>query len=176
MSEPYVGQISAFAFPFAPIYWAFCDGSTVPFNQNQVLFSLIGTTFGGDGFSKVGLPQLGGASPCSVGTGPGMTPRALGDSFGAKGVTIDMTTMPPHTHGGQALVAGRGATRTEGPKIASGITEALGVALYSDGAANTTMAANICTPSGGNGAHNNMQPYLALNYCIALRGEYPEFG
>lgn len=174
MAEPYVGQVSPFAFPYAPVNWAFCNGGTVPMNQYYALFALIGTTFGGNGSSTIGLPNLNGAAPCGSGQGPGLTSRTLGQSFGAAGVTLDITTLTLHTHDANVVDLGRddpGST----PTAAAGLASTAGVSAYAIGAPSVLMAPGAITSIGGGGAHNNRQPYVAVNYCIALMGLFPEF-
>lgn len=176
MAEPYTGQVSPFAFPFAPANWAFCNGGTVPLNQYSALFSLIGFSFGGDGRSSFGLPNLNGAAPCGSGQGPGLTNRQLGQSFGTAAVTLDQTTMAPHNHGFTAVPVGRGAQATSVPLPTSGLAANGATAgPYGNGSPNATMSPNAIVANGGGGSHNNMQPFLTVNYCIALLGMYPEF-
>lgn len=175
MASPYTGQITAFAFPYAPAYWAACDGSTVPMNQYGALYSLIGSTFGGNGTTTIGLPNLGNASPCGTGTGPGLTQRTLGQSFGSATVTLDLTTMPAHNHTAEAAGYSSSITRSGLPTALSALTTSSGGQIYTDGTANAVMSANAASPSGNGTAHNNMQPFIGMNYCIALAGQYPEF-
>lgn len=175
MANPYVGQVSPFAFPYAPINWAFCDGSTVPLNQYTSLYALIGNVFGGDGRSTIGLPNLSGAAPCGTGQGANLTNRTLGQAFGTATVLLDQTTLPPHTHTAESVTGARGLTKTEAPTAASGLTVASNVSPYSDGGGNVNMSPNSVSLAGGNSAHNNQQPYIGVNYCIALMGQYPYF-
>jgi len=177
MADPYVGQVSPFAFPFAPINWAYCNGGTAPMNQYTALFALIGTTFGGDGRSTIGLPNLNGAAPCGSGQGPGLTNRNLGQSFGTATVTIDLTTMAAHTHGANAGTVSRfGGQVTNTPTIDSSLASPGNIGMYATGSPDNTMAPGaISMLAAGGGAHNNLQPYLTVNYCIALVGLYPEF-
>lgn len=176
MAEPYTGQVSPFAFPFAPANWAYCNGGTVPLNQYSALFSLIGFSFGGDGRSSFGLPNLNGAAPCGSGQGPGLTNRQLGQSFGTAAVTLDQTTMAAHNHALTAVELGRGDDPISLPSLLTGLVDdASQVSPYVGGAPNATMSANAIVANGGGGSHNNMQPFLTVNYCIALLGIYPEF-
>lgn len=175
MSDPYTGQVTAFAFPFAPIYWAFCDGSTMPMNQYGALFSLIGFTFGGDGVGKFGVPDLRGRSPCGDGLGTGLTQRQLGVAFGAETVTLDLTTIPQHNHTANASAFRPGGDRFSVPTALAGLTSASAGNPYTDGAADVVMSSMAVSPTGQGGPHNNMQPYITLNYCIATNGTYPEF-
>lgn len=176
MANPFIGQISMFGFPFAPAYWAFCDGSVLPVNQYSTLFSLIGTTFGGDGTRTVGLPNLVKSSPCGTGTGPGLSARYLGELFGTATVTLDENTMAPHNHAANANAFYRGADPVALPRVDAALYNSTDVEAYSDGVASTVMAQTVVTPAGLGQPHNNQQPYLALNFCIALQGEYPDFG
>lgn len=176
MANPYLGQISVFAFPFVPRQWAGCFGGNAPINQYGALYSLIGTTFGGNGSTQFGLPDLGGLSVCGTGTGPGLSARNLGQSFGSATVTLDQTTMPAHVHDGQAGPFSRTAPPSGVPTALSSLTTAKGGDIYSDGGPDVVMSGSAVSPSGNGGAHNNMQPYLGMNYCIALFGEYPYFG
>lgn len=175
MSNPYVGQISIFGFPFTPSYWAACDGSMMPVNQYAALYSLIGNTFGGSGPNQFGLPNLGNASPCGIGAAPGLTHRSLGQAFGTATVTLDVTTMPAHVHDAQAGPYSRTSPAVGIPTASSALTTASGADIYSDGAADVAMFAGAVSPTGGSTAHNNMQPYVAVNYCIALLGYYPQW-
>jgi len=179
MADPYVGQVSPFAFPFAPINWAYCNGGTVPMNQYTALFSLIGTTFGGDGRSSIGLPNLNGAAPCGAGQGPSLSNRYLGQSFGVATVTIDHTTLPPHQHTASAIGGGRGGgggSIGNVPLPTAGLAATpTAVSPYASGSQNAYTSPSAISNNGGGGAHNNLQPYLTVNYCIALLGLYPEF-
>lgn len=175
MADPYIGQITAFAFPYAPVYWAACDGSTVPMNQYGALFALIGMTFGGNGSTTIGLPNLGASTVCGTGQGPGLTSRNLGQSFGSATVTLDQTTMPAHAHAANASSYSLGLPRAAVPTALSALTNAAGISPYTDGAADVVMSPGAVSPNGGGAAHNNLQPYLAMNYCIALMGQYPYF-
>ena len=166
MSEPFIAEIRIFAGNFAPRGWAFCNGQLLPISQNTALFSLIGTTYGGDGRTTTGLPDLEGRAPMHAGHGPGLTNRRLGEKVGAESVVLDEEQMPSHTH---QLVG-----TEEDIDASSPVDNYLGVGndLYStsDGA---TLAGSSLPNTGGSQAHNNMQPYLALNFIIALQGIYP---
>lgn len=175
MANPYIGQISIFGFPFAPVSWAYCDGTNVPINQYSSLYSLIGTAFGGNGTSQFGLPNMGGSSVCGTGQGPGLSNRSLGQSFGTATVTLDGNSMPSHTHTPNAVAPSRALPRTAVPTPLSGLTTGDGITPYTDGGANVAMASGAVSPNGSGAAHNNMQPYIGMNYCIALLGQYPYF-
>ncbi len=172
MSEPFIAEIRIFAGNFAPRGWAFCDGQLLPIAQNTALFSLIGTTYGGDGKTTTALPDLQGRAPMHPGRGPGLTERRLGQVVGTEAVTITEASLPMHSHVVRAtLSAGNTATPSSTTALApSGFDK-----LYQT---NTTQNLGTLDPSsvsatGGNQAHNNMQPYLALNFIIALVGLYP---
>jgi microcystin-dependent protein len=176
VTTPFIGEIQLFAFPFAPMGWAFCDGTLLPLSQYTRVFSLIGTTYGGNGQNNFQLPNFANRGPCSLGAGPALTPRTLGEDFGENGVTLTSDQMPAHTH---ALTM---SNQTDANKRRS--VPAAGYALEApatarpfatDGKADTPFAASTVGMSGGNQAHENRQPYLAVNFCIALDGAYPPF-
>ncbi len=169
MSEPFVAEIRIFAGNFAPRGWAFCNGQLLPISQNTALFSLIGTTYGGDGRTTCALPNLEGRAPMHPGRGPGLTPRSLGESGGSDTVTLTEAQMPPHTHGATAVVApGNDATPADNYPA-----RGVGVNAYSDATPDTSMASGAVSAAGGGVPHNNMQPFLTVNFIIALVGLYP---
>lgn len=174
MSEPFVAEIKIFAGNFAPRGYAFCDGQLLPIAQNTALFSLIGTTYGGDGRTTTALPNLQGRIPVHPGTGPGLTPRRLGERVGQETQTLTTNQMPIHSHG---LFGSPDETEEDGTQNVegnlSGKTD-LSTAVYrSGGGTSTNMATDALLNVGGNGAHDNLQPYLVMNYIIALVGTYP---
>jgi microcystin-dependent protein len=168
MSEPFLGEIKIVAFNFPPKGWTFCNGQLLPINQNQALFSLLGTTYGGNGTSNFALPNLQGMAPMHFGNGAGLTPRSLGETAGSTAVTLLPTEMPSHTHTMTGTSAAGSASTP-----ASALTLASGVTTYAPPADTGAMAAQALTPAGGGQPHNNRQPYLGLNFIIALAGIFP---
>jgi microcystin-dependent protein len=173
MSEPYIGEIRMFAGNFAPKGWAFCNGQLLSIAQNSALFSILGTTYGGNGQTTFGLPNLQGRVPMHWGTGQGLTPRTLGETSGSENVTLLNNQMPAHTH---AIAANSGQGDTFSPEGAVNAA-ALDASqqplnIYST-AVNTTMAAQSVTAAGGSQPHDNMQPYQCVSFIIALEGIYP---
>jgi microcystin-dependent protein len=168
MSTPYVGEIRLFAGNFAPIGWMFCQGQTISIAENEVLFQLIGTTYGGDGQTTFSLPDLSGRVPVHQGQGPGTSSRTLGELGGTETVTLLASQMPAHTHALHASTAVATGTAPGGALLAT-----TAVASYDPGAAATAMAASAVGPAGGSQPHENMAPTLALSYIISLFGIYP---
>ncbi len=168
MSDPFIGQIQAFGFNFAPRNWAKCDGQLLPISQNQALFSLLGTIYGGDGRTTLALPDLRGRAPIHQGNGPGLSSRTIGQKGGAETHTLTAAQMPNHFHGVQ--VTSEVGDQTS-PTNAKPATANDGESNYS--ASNENTVANSTTNTGGNQSHNNMPPYLVINFCIALQGVYP---
>ena len=172
MADPFIAEIRIFAGNFAPRGWAFCDGQLLPIAQNSALFSLLGTTYGGDGRSTVGLPDLRERAPMHPGRGPGlMTPRKLGERGGAPTVTLSAAQMPAHRHAVRATVNAATATNPQGQLLAAPTEPAY--APRADSADLTEMAVELLDAVDGSQAHPNMQPYLELNYIIALVGTEP---
>lgn len=162
MAEPFLSEIRIMSFVFAPKGWALCNGQLLPINQNQALFSLLGTTFGGDGRVNFALPDLRGRTPIHVGSG-----HTLGEKAGEQAHTLTMNEMPMHTH----VLNG---TNTNGA-VDNPVNNVLGAAgsLYHVPAGLTTMPPQSVTNTGGSQAHLNMQPFLTLSFCIALQGIFP---
>jgi microcystin-dependent protein len=175
MSNQYVAEIRVFPFNFAPVGWAFCNGQLMPLSQNTALFSLLGTTYGGNGKSNFALPDLQGNAPMHPGQGPGLSLHDLGETGGSDSVTLLESEIPSHTHSISCLDGARVAGQTGSPANATLVkTGAAPANAYTSGATqNQTMAANMVTPAGGDQPHNNLMPYLTLNFCIALQGVYP---
>ncbi len=172
MSEPFIAEIRIFAGNFAPRGWALCNGQLLPIAQNTALFSLIGTTFGGDGRTTTALPNLQDRAPMHPGNGPGLTSRRLGQTGGVSTVTLSEAQMANHTH----PVQGRtDSADLNAPASNRSLARSTGGAAYQQ---NTTanlvdMASAAVLNTGGNGAHTNRQPVLAMNFIIALIGLYP---
>ena len=171
MSEPFIAEIRIFAGNFAPRSWAFCDGQLLPIAQNTALFSLIGTTYGGDGRTTTALPNLQGRAPMQPGRGPGLTARRLGERVGVETVTLTEAQMPSHDHtvrGVSAPAARGGPTNTRALGESGG-----GDAYQSNTTANLVDMSQTMSTTGGGQAHTNVQPYLVLNFIIAIQGLYP---
>lgn len=172
MSDQFVAEIRIFAGNFAPTGWALCNGQLMPISQNTALFSLLGTTYGGDGKSTFALPNLQGAAPLQAGQGPGLSLYDLGESIGSPSVTLLQTEMPAHNHGALA-VAAVGASDPTNNAWASGAKGFGNVYSPSVQASNVQMAPTCLSISGGSLPHNNMMPYLGLTFIIALQGIFP---
>ena len=172
MSDPFVAEIRIFPFNFAPNGWAFCDGQIQPLSQNTALFSLLGTTYGGDGKSNFALPDLQGNVPMHPGQGPGLSLHDLGETGGSDTVTLLESEIPFHSHG---LMASTDYGEDESPNPTEALGRSVDASLYQS-VTNTNivqLAAETITPAGGDQPHNNLQPYLTLNFCIALTGIFP---
>ena len=172
MTDQFVAEIRIFSFNFPPTGWAFCDGQLMPISQNTALFSLLGTNYGGDGKSTFGLPNLQGSVPLHVGgnqPGPGLSFHDLGESAGSDNVTLLSTETPPHTHAVQAQTIDPGDNRIPGPVLNLGAAQ-----IYASGASNAQLSAQALSVFPGSGfPHNNLMPYLTLNFCIAMQGIFP---
>lgn len=171
MSEPFIAEIRIFAGNFAPRSWAFCDGQLLPIAQNTALFSLIGTTYGGDGRTTTALPNMQGRAPMHPGRGPGLTSRRLGEKVGIETVTLAEAQIPSHSHTVKAD-SDRGAT-TNTPTTSTWLSRSTGGFAWATPAGEIAMESTMVADTGGNQAHNNMQPFLTMNFIIALQGLYP---
>ncbi|MEL7059703.1 MAG: tail fiber protein [Acidobacteriota bacterium] len=167
MSEPFVAEIRIFAGNFAPRGWAFCNGQLLPISQNTALFSLIGTTYGGDGRTTTALPNLKGRAPMHPGRGPGLTSRRLGQRGGVEMVTLSEAQMPSHTHG--LIGSGEDGASTNPARQYIGA----GNDMFRAPSNLASMADASMPSAGGSQAHNNLQPFLVLTFIIALVGLYP---
>jgi microcystin-dependent protein len=173
MSSPFVAEIRMFGCNFAPTGWAECDGQLLPISQNTALFSLLGTFYGGDGKSTFALPNLQGSAPMHQGNGSGLSERFLGQQGGEEFVTLLISEMPFHTHSIQAYTDDPAASQVPAPDQYLG--NAQGLTPYKNTAAvqGTTLGPSALNIAGGSLPHNNMPPYLALNFCIAMQGVFP---
>ncbi len=171
MSDPFIGEIKIFGGNFAPMDWATCDGQTMSIAQHDALYSLIGTTYGGDGTTNFKLPDLRGRIPIHMGTAPGMTPRYIGQPIGTEQETLNLNTMPAHSH---SLAGSLNAAHSNDPngRVLGTCTGEAKIYTSSTGA-QVTMNQNSVTSAGSESAHNNMMPALCLNFIIALNGIYP---
>ncbi len=176
MTQPFIGEIQLFGFNFNPRGWAFANGATLPISQNTALFSLLGTTFGGNGTTTFQLPNFAGRAGCSQGQGPGLSPRTLGETFGTNTVTLNSSQIPAHNHGVNIYSQSDGTKKSGSPAANAGLsTLGSGTAKpFINTPINTTFAPNMIQPSASGGQpHENQQPYLGVNFCIALQGIYP---
>ena len=171
MSNPFIGQIEMFGGNFAPRDWAFCDGTLLPIAQNTALFSILGTTYGGDGRTTFALPELRGRSPVHEGTGTGLSPVRLGARGGTETTTLTVAHLPNHTHTARCVTAGGNANTAPGNRWSSDAGGA--TATYSTNGADANMAGDALTSVGNGNAFDNRSPYLAVNFIIALRGTFP---
>jgi len=173
MAAPFVAEIRPWACNFAPVGWAFCQGQTLPISQYTALFSLIGTYYGGNGTTNFQLPDLQGRVPMKFGTDPTGNNYAIGEEAGTETITISSTQMPVHTH----TFSGTSSALTRaGPGDGSALGTSSGGAFFYGSSSASTTTINVGTVSlytGGNQAHTNLQPFLAINWCIALTGIYP---
>ena len=175
MSDPFVAEIRIFPFNFPPTGWAFCDGQLMPISQNTALFSLLGTTYGGDGKSTFALPNLQGSAAMQPGQGQGLSLRDLGEIGGEQFVTLLQTEIPVHAHIFGGCQNANGNSQSPAGNIWAQAAAGRGTAiLYHEPPATTALNPNCLSPTGGGLPHNNMQPYLTLNFCIALQGIFPQ--
>ena len=170
MADPFVAEIRIFPFNFAPKGWAFCDGQLLPLSQNTALFSLLGTTYGGNGKSNFALPNMQGNAPMFWGQGPGLSLHDIGETGGSETVTLLESEIPSHSH---TLRASSDPADVQQPSPARSLARSGPGFAYLTGAPNTTLSDQALAPAGGDQPHNNMMPYLTLNFCIALQGVFP---
>ncbi|HEY2830310.1 MAG TPA: tail fiber protein [Thermoanaerobaculia bacterium] len=167
--DPFVAEIRIFPFNFAPKGWAFCDGQILPLSQNTALFSLLGTTYGGDGKSNFALPNMQGNAPMHPGQGPGLSLHDLGETGGSETVSLLESEIPSHSHGFNVSTQDALDSNATAELLAKGAA----IGQYAVPGAIVQMAPNALAPAGGDQPHNNLQPYLTLNFCIALQGVFP---
>lgn len=179
MTTPFIGEIQMFGFNFNPYGWAFCDGTLMPIQQNAALYSLLGTVYGGDGRTTFQLPNLMSRAACGNGQGIGLTTRSMGDAFGTSNVTLTQQEMPAHQHVLTAFQQGDTTKRSGTPSDGGGVSQpnSNSIKPFSESQPTTPMSPFMLEPFiNGGQPHANQQPYLALNFCIALQGEFPSFG
>lgn len=169
MTQPFIGEIQIYGFNFNPRGWAFCNGATLPISQNTALFALIGVTYGGNGQTTFQLPNLAGRAACQQGQGPGLSPRVLGQTFGVNTVTLTANQIPQHRHVLRARTA-PGSLASPVSAVPASSEEQL---LYDTGIG--APMGGLSASSGGGFPHENQQPYLGINFCIALQGIFPSF-
>ena len=169
MASPFVAEIRIFPFNFAPKGWAWCDGQLLPLSQNTALFSLLGTTYGGNGKSNFALPDLQGNAPMHPGQGPGLSLHDLGETGGSETVTLLESEIPAHAHVLRASVDDADVAIPTPARILAKAS----ANMYLVGNQNTAMAPEGLAPAGGDQPHNNLQPYLTFYFCIALQGVFP---
>ena len=167
MPTPYLGEVKIIPFNFAPKGWAFCNGQLLAIAQNQALFAILGTTYGGNGTTNFALPNLQSRTPFHWGQGPGLTPVVLGEQGGTETVTLGQTQMPAHPHPLNASTTAGNNVSPSTNVLASGAN------IYSPTTPATTLLPTAVGPAGGGQAHPNIQPYLCVNFVIALVGVFP---
>jgi microcystin-dependent protein len=177
MTTPYIGEIQLFGFNFAPYGWAQCQGQTMPIAQFSTLYALLGVQYGGNGTSNFQLPNFTNRAPAAQGAGPGLTPRTVGETVGENGVALLVTQMPAHTHGVTLFNQADNAKRTGVPGANNYLSNPHNASTkpYGPPPGNTLLAPQTLGVTGGSQSHENRQPYLALNFCLALEGTYPDF-
>jgi microcystin-dependent protein len=169
MSDPFIGEIRIFAGNFAPNGWAFCDGQLLAISQYDALFSLLGTTYGGDGQSTFGLPDLRGRVPIHMGTGPGLSPHQMGSMGGSEQVTLTVNQLPSHSH----TFSGTDSQATTPNPGGNVLAKSTGMDLYFDDAPTAALASTSLSSTGGSQPHPNLMPFQCVNFIIALFGIYP---
>jgi microcystin-dependent protein len=168
MAEPFLGEIRIFGFNFAPTGWALCNGQTMSIAQNTALFALLGTTYGGDGIETFALPNLQSRVAIHMGQGTGLSPYDIGEEGGSESVVLNALEMPEHTH----AVGANGAAGTS-DRPAGNVPARTKASAYGSAPDGTTMNASMIGNAGGNQPHENRQPFLVVNFCIALQGIFP---
>jgi microcystin-dependent protein len=170
MSSPYIGEIRMFGGNFPPAGWAFCSGQLMPISENDALFTLIGTTYGGDGQETFGIPDLQGRVPIHAGQGPGLSQTyQIGEKAGSETVTLTAQQIPTHNHQFQVSQSGGNQNSPSGGLVASSTT----IPCFVPGPATAAMAANSIVAAGGNQPHDNMMPFLVVSFIISLFGIFP---
>lgn len=171
MADPFISEIRPFAFNFAPRNWAMCNGQLMPIPQNTALFSLLGTTYGGDGRTTFALPNLQGRIAVGAGAGQGLTPRQLGESGGAESVVLTQSEIPAHRHEMKAAVSRSSIDMPDGAVLST----STGANAYSTSVPTSPLSqTSISTVEGHHQPHENRMPYITVNFCIALYGIFPQ--
>jgi microcystin-dependent protein len=171
MADPFVAEIRIFPFNFPPQGWAWCDGQLLPISQNTALFSLLGTTYGGNGKTNFALPNLQGSVPMQPGQGPGLSMHDLGETGGSDTVTLLESEIPVHAH---TIRASAEPANAQIPNAQLTLARSAGGSAYNTTATGlVSMSPQALAPAGGNQGHNNLQPYLTMYFCIALQGVFP---
>jgi microcystin-dependent protein len=170
MADPFVAEIRIFPFNFPPKGWAFCNGQILPLSQNTALFSLLGTNYGGDGKSTFGLPNIQGRTVMHPDQGPGLSDHDLGETGGTPTVTLLQSEIPAHSHAMRANASDPANVKIVNPNASFGVSQE--AQIYQDNA-DVSLAPEALSPAGGGLPHNNLQPYLTLNFNIALQGVFP---
>jgi microcystin-dependent protein len=169
MGQPYIGEIRMFAGNFAPVGWEFCNGQIIPISENEALFTLIGTTYGGDGEETFALPDLQSRIPLHMGTGPDGITRSLAEMSGTEQETLTTQTIPVHTH---PFVASQNTAQNSNP-TGQVVGQSAAVFMYIEDAASSPLSPQAISPVGGSQPHENVQPFLCINYIISLFGIFP---
>lgn len=172
MADPFVAEVRIFPFNFAPRGWAFCNGQLMPISQNTALFSLLGTTYGGDGKSTFALPDCEGRASMHPGQGPGLSLHDLGETGGSETVTLLQSEMPAHAH---TFGANNGPANSRAA-AGNSLARIVGGLVYAAPGTIVAMSDQCLAPAGGDQPHNNLQPFLTLSFCIALQGVFPPRG
>lgn len=175
MADPFVAEIRIFPFNFAPKGWAWCDGQLLPLSQNTALFSLLGTTYGGNGKSNFALPDLQGRAPMQPGQGPGLSLHDLGETGGSETVSLLESEIPSHSHTARAS-SDFGDLQTPSPARSLARSQNASAYQSTTNQAIVSLAPEALAPAGGDQPHNNLQPYLTFYFCIALQGVFPPRG
>jgi microcystin-dependent protein len=176
VTTPFLGEIQIFGFNFAPSGWAQCNGATMSIQQNTALFSLLGTNYGGNGTTTFQLPNFAGRAACSQGQGPGLTQRTIGEAFGTDQVTLRIGEMPGHSHSVNVYHQSDATLQSNAPDNGYGVIgPANSLPFVPTPTANVTFATTVIGITGGSLPHENRQPLLSLNFCIALQGAFPAF-
>lgn len=176
MTQPFLGEIQLFGFNFPPQGWASCNGTTLPIQQNTALFSLLGTQYGGDGTTTFQLPNFANRAGCNQGQGAGLTRRPIGETFGSNAITLTQAEMPAHMHSLTIFNQSDSSKRAASPSAGDALSVPNSSSPFLPNAQpNTQFAQNVIGTAGGSQPHENRQPYLAVNFSIALSGIYPSF-